>query len=124
MYSGTRRPPLARRAVAVGLALAVHAALLAGFLQVRAQRASAVDDIAVEVAFVDGKRQDTPAPEREKIQLTEVKPVFPDLPQIDVPIVAQAPPPAAITVAAPAEPALPAAPQRATNDAPVVLASV
>lgn len=124
MYFATRRPPLARRAVAVGVAVAVHVAAVAGFLQVRAQRPAVAAGLAVEVVFVDGPRQDAPAPERQKIQLVDVKPVFPDVPQIDLPIVTQAPTSAAITVAAPAEPAPPASPQAASTEAPVVVASV
>jgi protein TonB len=106
------------------VALAVHVAAVAGFLQVRAQPAPAVAESAVEVAFIDGPRQDDPAPERQKIQLVEVKPVFPELPQIEVPIVTQAPAATAITVAAAVETAPPASPQAATSDVPVVVETV
>jgi periplasmic protein TonB len=124
MYCATRRPPLARRAAMGGVVLAVHALAVAGFLQVRAPRSPVATEVAVSVAFVEGPRQDSPAPERPKVRLDEVKPVFPDLPQIDLPIVVQAPVPTAISVSAPVEAAPPAAPTRASADAPVVVASV
>ena len=124
MYFANRRPSMARRAVAVGGALAVHALAVAGFLHVRADRPPEAEAVAVQVAFLDSPQDRMPAPERPKIQLVDVRPVFPELPQIELPIVQQAPAPAAITVSVPPEVAPPAAPPRTPTDAPVVVASV
>jgi len=124
MYLAQRRTSLARRAVAVGVALAVHAVAIAGFLHVRAVREDAPEQVAVEVVFVDGPRQDAPAPERPTVKLVDVKPVFPDVPVVDLPVVAQVPAPTAITVSAAVESPPPAAPPRAAAAAPVVVAAV
>ncbi len=124
MYLRSNRPPLARRAGAVGLVLAVHAVAIAGFLQVRVRAGSEPDQVAVQVSFVDGPQDESTAPVRPTVRLADVKPFVPNVPRVDLPIVVQTAAPTAITVSAPPEPLPAASVSRSSIVAPVAVASV
>ena len=124
MYLAHRRPPLARRAASVAIVLAVHALAVAGFFHVRARNDALVEQVTIQMAFLDGPQQELPVPHSGPVPLLDVKPFIPRMPQVDVPVIAQAPMPAAITVSAPTEAAPPTTLPRTSSDAPVVVASV